>query len=630
MLTGNICKSSIAGSVMEGGVASTLYAGSLKHSGSFTCVMAIPTNVSARCGCSGVILLSVKRRHNNGAIMEIYTKRIWSFFPVARANFFSVANDGPLTPEARLLSILVMAVAFVPMRSATSAWVKPASLRAASISSSSANSSAIASYSALKVGSSIHLAAISSCVMVGGLRLPVMLNLLHSGFSLFAFSWWSFLSLLDETVQHDDAFSCQGAVKDACDAITAFNPKLEKPVTEGAGMRFSEIAAVYLHAFNKMLVSGTHTQWKLIDLQSDLFTVVLNSVVHELKHNKIVMFTQCVDSSIPGRYTVSAPYKAGAGIGVLEFNIEHNRAHAIFSCHEHCYAQIMVGRAGASQDAPGSMLTGYANPVRLTTSVIGVPCGEFFEFNIGAVDMTTTTNHPYLKIEIVNSKAATTSLFEYLKLLRLAGVPGYISRVAVNPATGLRIPKHHTGLTRHKRVFLSAHVCSMAAQMGASSEAPVFPCVSGNANPVWAATNHGFASVGGSCKAHTQGAVTMTTTTNHPFLKIEIVNGKAVIFSLHVACHFKRMHQNIVDKIEYLNCSREFFTRNFIPGTYHVYGDSLHGYYITLDGLMILQLGLSLRTMRYYESCIEAFHEAETSLNHTAFRRNQREVRHAQ
>ncbi|UJY52303.1 ash family protein [Escherichia coli] len=231
-------------------------------------------------------------------------------------------------------------------------------------------------------------------------------------------------------------------------------------------------------------------------------------------------------------------------------------------------------------------------------------------------------------MEVVNGKAVTTSLFGYLKLLRLAGVPGYISRVAVNPATGLRIPKHHTGLTRHKRVFLSTHVYSMAAQMGASSEAPVFPCVSGNANPVWAATNHGFASVGGSCKAHTQGAVTMTTTTTHPFLKIEVVNGKAVIFSLHVACHFKRMHQNIVDKIEYLNCSREFFTRNFIPGTYHIYDDSLRGYYITLDGLMLLQLGLSLRTMRYYESCIEAFHEAETSLNHTAFRRNQWEARH--
>lgn len=120
----------------------------------------------------------------------------------------------------------------------------------------------------------------------------------------------------------------------------------------------------------------------------------------------------------------------------------------------------------------------------------------------------------------------------------------------------------------------------------------------------------------------------MATVPTSPYLKIEVVNGKAVIFSLHVACHFKRMHQNIVDKIEYLNCSREFFSRNFIPGTYHIYGDSLHGYYITLDGLMMLQLGLSLRTMRYYESCIEAFHEAETSLNRTAFRRNQWEVRH--
>ncbi|MEH0107111.1 ash family protein [Escherichia coli] len=341
----------------------------------------------------------------------------------------------------------------------------------------------------------------------------------------------------------------------------------------------------------------------------------------------MVMFAQYIDSAISGRYTVPAPYKAGAGRGNPKFNIEHNRAHAVFSCHEHCYAQIMVGRAGPTSVGPGSMLTGISTPVRLTTyMVVESLGGEFFEFNIGAVTMTTTTTHPFLKIEIINGKAVTTSLFEYLKLLRLAGVPGYISRVVVNPATGLRIPKYPPRLTRHKRVFLSAHVYSMAAQVGASSEAPVLPWVSGNANPAWAATNHGFASVGGSCNKRTQGAVTMTTTTTHPFLKIEIINGKAVIFSLHVACHFKRMHQNIVDKIEYLNCSREFFTRNFIPGTYHIYGDSLRGYYITLDGLMMLQLGLSLRTMRYYESCIEAFHEAETVQVHSAFRRHQREV----
>ncbi|MEB0966126.1 Rha family transcriptional regulator [Citrobacter braakii] len=117
-----------------------------------------------------------------------------------------------------------------------------------------------------------------------------------------------------------------------------------------------------------------------------------------------------IDSAISGRYTVQAPYKAGAGIGVLKFNIEHNRAHAVFSCHEQCYAQIMVGRAGASQDAPGSMLTGYANPVRLTTSVIGVPCGEFFEFNIGAITMTTLPTLDQPEIAIVNGQAVTSSL----------------------------------------------------------------------------------------------------------------------------------------------------------------------------------------------------------------------------
>ncbi|HIC1099487.1 ash family protein [Escherichia coli] len=214
---------------------------------------------------------------------------------------------------------------------------------------------------------------------------------------------------------------------------------------------------------------------------------------------------QHIDSAISGRYTVPAPYKAGAGIGVLEMLSAIYDAPASFLSSASAHTQIMVGWTGAPKGAPVSDNAGYANPVQFTTSEIGVSGGE------------------------------GNSLL---------------------------------------------------------SEAAI-----------------------------------MATVPTSPYLKIEVVNGKAVIFSLHVACHFKRMHQNIVDKIEYLNCSREFFTRNFIPGTYHIYGDSLRGYYITLDGLMMLQLGLSLRTMRYYESCIEAFHETETSLSHTAFRRNQWEVR---
>ncbi|EOB4757611.1 phage regulatory protein, partial [Escherichia coli] len=175
-------------------------------------------------------------------------------------------------------------------------------------------------------------------------------------------------------------------------------------------MRFSEIAAVYFHALNKMLVSGAHTQWKLIDLQSDLFTVVFDSIVHELKHNKIVMVAQCVDSTIPGRYTAQAPYKAGAGRENPRFNIEHNRAHAVFSCHEHRYALIMVGRAGPTSVGPGSMLTGFS-PLYVSPPIaVRSLGGEFIEFNIGAVTMTTLPTQSHPEITIINGRVVTTSL----------------------------------------------------------------------------------------------------------------------------------------------------------------------------------------------------------------------------
>ncbi|MEQ6288817.1 Rha family transcriptional regulator [Escherichia coli] len=120
---------------------------------------------------------------------------------------------------------------------------------------------------------------------------------------------------------------------------------------------------------------------------------------------------QHIDSAIPGRYTVQAPYKAGAGRGNPKFNIEHNRAHAVFSCHEHRYAQIMVGRAGPTSVGPGSMLTGISTPVRLTTyMVVESLGGEFIEFNIGAVTMTTLPTQSHPEITIINGRVVTTSL----------------------------------------------------------------------------------------------------------------------------------------------------------------------------------------------------------------------------
>ncbi len=427
------CKYSIAGSVTEGGVVSTLYAGSLKHSGLFTCVMVIRMNASARCGCFVVILLSVKHQHK----LELLEKPGYIIL-ISR-----VMENGIWEEKQGILQI----------KKSLKYWLN--AIQKASL-------------------------------------------LFHTKwFRLFTISFMSSLPISDIYLRNTKTAFEEPSISTKAQIHTFSQSRLEN------------IAAIWLE-----IVLSEHPYLNAKKPEHNSKNVVSGLVVWSScsnliwveKKRLIAEFYQNIDSLISERYTVQAPYKTGAGIGVLKLITEHNRAHAVFSCHEHCYAQIMVGRTGPTSVGPGSVVSGNANPVRLTTSVIGVPCGEF-------------------------SKKLTT------------------------------------------------------------------------------------------------GAVTMTTTTTHPFLKIETVNGKAVIFSLHVACHFKRMHQNIVDKIEYLNCSREFFTRNFIPGTYHLYGDSLRGYYITLDGLMMLQLGLSLRTMRYYESCIEAFHEAETSLTHTAFRRNQWEAR---
>lgn len=119
---------------------------------------------------------------------------------------------------------------------------------------------------------------------------------------------------------------------------------------------------------------------------------------------------QHIDSAIPGRYTVQAPYKAGAGIGVPEFSTAHNRAKAVFLCAMHGYIQIMVGRAGASKDAPVSVEAGYANPVRFTTSQIGVCGGDCPNHSTGAVVMTTIPTLAQPEITVINGLAVTSSL----------------------------------------------------------------------------------------------------------------------------------------------------------------------------------------------------------------------------
>lgn len=211
-------------------------------------------------------------------------------------------------------------------------------------------------------------------------------------------------------MQHNNAFPCQGAVKNARYAIAAFDPKLKKPITKGAGVRLSEIAAIHLHSFNKVLISGPQTQWKLSHFNPDFLVVVLNSVVHDSKHNKIVMLSQALDNMISGSYTDSAPHKTGAGIGVLELLSATNDALASFLLSQLGYIQIMVGWVGAPKGAPVSDNAGYANPAQFTTSEIGVSGGGVTSKLSEAAIMATVPTLVQPEISVINGQAVTSSL----------------------------------------------------------------------------------------------------------------------------------------------------------------------------------------------------------------------------
>ncbi|EEJ8783467.1 peptidase [Salmonella enterica subsp. enterica] len=117
-----------------------------------------------------------------------------------------------------------------------------------------------------------------------------------------------------------------------------------------------------------------------------------------------------IDSAIPGRYTVQAPYKAGAGIGVLELIKAIYDAPASFLSSAFAHIKIMVGWAGASKDAPVSLIAGYANPAQFTTSEIGVSGGGSSSLIKEAANMATVPTLAQPKINVINGQAVTSSL----------------------------------------------------------------------------------------------------------------------------------------------------------------------------------------------------------------------------
>ncbi|HFF4139452.1 TPA: Rha family transcriptional regulator, partial [Escherichia coli] len=105
-----------------------------------------------------------------------------------------------------------------------------------------------------------------------------------------------------------------------------------------------------------------------------------------------------------------APYKAGAGRENPEFTKAHNRALAVFLCHEQHYAQIMVGRAGPTSVGPGSLVTGFS-PLYVSPPIaVRSLGGELLKITKEAAIMATIPTLTQPEIAIVDGQAVTSSL----------------------------------------------------------------------------------------------------------------------------------------------------------------------------------------------------------------------------
>ncbi|HBE4432831.1 TPA: ash family protein [Escherichia coli] len=129
---------------------------------------------------------------------------------------------------------------------------------------------------------------------------------------------------------------------------------------------------------------------------------------------------QHIDSAIPGRYTVQAPYKAGVGIGVLELHTATIGALASFLLLQLSYTQIMVGWVGAPKGAPVSVCTGYANPAQFTTSEIGVSGGGSYPLHTEAAIMATVPALSRLNDEDLHKLSYVTTALRALRKVTLS------------------------------------------------------------------------------------------------------------------------------------------------------------------------------------------------------------------
>ncbi|HCM2546703.1 TPA: Rha family transcriptional regulator [Salmonella enterica subsp. enterica serovar Durban] len=171
---------------------------------------------------------------------------------------------------------------------------------------------------------------------------------------------------------------------------------------------------------------------------------------------------------------------------------------------------------------------------------------------------------------------------------------------------------------RASAVFLRAKhslIRIMVGRAGQPKGWPV-PMVAGSANPVRLTTHEISTSRGEFTKLTVEDAIMATIPAlSHPEVTIE--NGRAVTTSVAVAEYFRKMHKDVLKKIDNLDCSPEFTERNFAPSEYtDSTGRKLPAYQITKNGFVFLVMGFTgKKAAAFKEAYIAEFDRMENELH---------------
>ncbi len=96
-----------------------------------------------------------------------------------------------------------------------------------------------------------------------------------------------------------------------------------------------------------------------------------------------------------------------------------------------------------------------------------------------------------------------------------------------------------------------------------------------------------------------------------------IHNGQVLTTSRYVADYFRKLHKDVIRKVDTLDCSSDFTERNFTPSEYtDSTGRKLPMYDITKDGFVFLAMGFTgKKAAAFKEAYIAEFNRMEAELH---------------